>query len=213
MVYSEQENFWLSKFGDKYNNRNKSEILIRNKKIFFKKIFLNLKKNRIGSVIEFGANVGLNLLGLKKIFKLHKITGVEINKKASLELKKISNVNVFNGSIRDFIVKERYDLVLTCGFLIHLKPAYLRSVYKKIYDSCKNEGYILIAEYYNSSPISITYRGFKNKLFKRDFAGEFISLFKKTRIVDYGFAYHKDKHSQDDLTWFLIKKNSKAKFR
>lgn len=71
MVYSEQEKFWLSKFGDKYNNRNKSKILIRNKKILLKKIFLNLEKNRIGSVIEFGANVGLNLLGLKKIFKLH----------------------------------------------------------------------------------------------------------------------------------------------
>ena len=56
MVYSEQEKFWLSKFGDKYNNRNKSKILIRNKKFFFEKIFFKLKKNRIGSVMKVGAH-------------------------------------------------------------------------------------------------------------------------------------------------------------
>jgi spore coat polysaccharide biosynthesis protein SpsF len=64
----------------------------------------------------------------------------------------------------------------------------------------------LIAEYYSPQPTMMIYRGKRNKLFKRDFAGEFVSLFKKTKIVKYGFAYHKDKHPQDDLNWFLIKK-------
>jgi spore coat polysaccharide biosynthesis protein SpsF len=52
------------------------------------------------------------------------------------------------------------------------------------------------------------YRGFKNKLFKRDFAGEFLNNYKKTKLIDYGFVYHKDKYPQDDLNWFLIKKNA-----
>ena len=53
----------------------------------------------------------------------------------------------------------------------------------------------------------ISYRGHKNKLFKRDFAGEFLKKFKSAKLVDYGFAYHIDKYPQDDLNWFLISKN------
>ena len=44
------------------------------------------------------------------------------------------------------------------------------------------------------------------KLFKRDFAGEFIKKFKKIKLIDYGFIYHRDKLPQDDVTWFLLQK-------
>ena len=65
----------------------------------------------------------------------------------------------------------------------------------------------MIAEYFNPYPVRINYRGHKNKLFKRDFAGEFLKKTKKFKIIDYGFVYSKDKFPQDDLTWFLLKKN------
>jgi spore coat polysaccharide biosynthesis protein SpsF len=64
----------------------------------------------------------------------------------------------------------------------------------------------LFAEYYSPRPVKLIYRGKKDKLFKRDFAGEFISTFKDIRIKSYGFVYHKDKYPQDDLNWFLMKK-------
>jgi spore coat polysaccharide biosynthesis protein SpsF len=54
--------------------------------------------------------------------------------------------------------------------------------------------------------MKLRYRGKKDKLFKRDFAGEFISTFKNIKIKSYGFVYHKDKYPQDDLNWFLMKK-------
>ena len=78
-------------------------------------------------------------------------------------------------------------------------------VYQKLYDSSTT--FILIAEYYNPSPVAIPYRGHNDRLFKRDFAGEFLQKFKNSTLVDYGFAYRNDPaFPQDDITWFLIKK-------
>jgi hypothetical protein len=122
------------------------------------------------------------------------------------KLKDIKKLNITNDSIINFSPKKKYDLVLVKGLLIHLNPNKLKKVYKTIYKSCKPSGYILIAEYYSPKPTMVIYRGESNKLFKRDFAGEFVSLFKKTKILKYGFSYHKDKYPQDDLNWFLIKK-------
>ena len=90
--------------------------------------------------------------------------------------------------------------------MIHINPKKLNQAYRALYNSCKKGKYILLAEYYNPSPIKINYRGYKNVLFKRDFAGEFIKKFKKIKLIDYGFIYHRDKLPQDDVTWFLLQK-------
>ena len=65
--------------------------------------------------------------------------------------------------------------------------------------------YILLVEYYSSNPVGVRYRGNKDKLFKRDFAGEMIKKY-NLNLIDYGFVYRFDKNPQDDLTWFLLKK-------
>jgi pseudaminic acid biosynthesis-associated methylase len=202
---NEQEKFWSGYFGSDYIKRNKKKNILKNNFFFFKKIFSN--HFNIKSLIEFGPNIGLNIMVLKNIFKLKFITAVEINKKACAKLRTIEDVKVFNESISNFIPKQTYDLVLVKGVLIHVNPNSLQKIYDVLYKSCKKLGYILIAEYYSPNPISIKYRGFKNKLFKRDFTGEFLKKFKKCNIIDYGFIYHKDKYPQDDLNWFLIKKN------
>ena len=204
MYKTEQENFWQGDFGDKYIHRNQNKLLIKNNFFLFKKIFSNILK--IKSLIEFGPNIGLNIIALKKIFKPNFVTAVEINKNACSQIKDIEKLNIINDSIINFSPKKKYELVLVKGVLIHINPNKLKKVYKTIYKSCKPSGYILIAEYYSPKPTMMLYRGKRNKLFKRDFAGEFVSLFKKTKIIKYGFAYHRDKYPQDDLNWFLIKK-------
>jgi pseudaminic acid biosynthesis-associated methylase len=204
MYKTEQENFWQGDFGDKYIRRNKNKLLIKNNFFLFKKIFSNIFK--IKSLIEFGPNIGLNIIALKKLFKPNFVTAVEINKNACSQIKDIEKLNIINDSIINFSPKKKYELVLVKGVLIHINPNKLKKVYKTIYKSCKPLGYILIAEYYSPKPTMMIYRGKRNKLFKRDFAGEFVSLFKKTKIIKYGFAYHRDKYPQDDLNWFLIKK-------
>jgi hypothetical protein len=54
----------------------------------------------------------------------------------------------------------------------------------------------------------VNYRGYQDKLFKRDFAGEMLDAFKDLKLLDYGFTYHRDNQfPQDDMTWFLLEKN------
>ena len=93
----------------------------------------------------------------------------------------------------------------TKGLLIHINPDKLESAYRVIYDISNK--YILIVEYYNPIPVEILYRNQKGKLFKRDFAGEFMNMFPEVSLIDYGFIYHRDPvFPQDDLTWFLMSK-------
>ena len=52
--------------------------------------------------------------------------------------------------------------------------------------------YIYLSEYFNPTPIELIYRGFKGKLFKRDFAKELWKLFPKMKLIDYGFHWTED---------------------
>ena len=89
--------------------------------------------------------------------------------------------------------------------LIHINPFSLLSVYDKLVASCAR--YLLVAEYYNPTPIAIPYRGHDNRLFKRDFAGEIMDRHPQMELIDYGFAYRREANfPQDDITWFLMEK-------
>lgn len=200
---TKQELFWQGKFGDKYISRNNSGQMVANN-LF---LFSNILKNTTGikSIIEFGANIGLNLIAIKALLPDVEISGVEINKEACSELSQINDIKVYNSSIAGFIAVYKRDFVLTKCFLIHINPQLLPAVYETIYKTSKK--YICIAEYYNPTPATVVYRGHKNKLFKRDFAGELLRKFKDLRLINYGFSYHKDNNfKQDDLTWFLLEK-------
>ena len=97
-------------------------------------------------------------------------------------------------------------MVLTKGVLIHMNPDSLACVYDLIYKTAGR--YICIAEYYNPKPVNVDYRGHKDRLFKRDFAGEMLDKFGDLRLVDYGFVYHRDNNFlQDDINWFLLERN------
>ena len=198
---TEQEEFWATEFGDNYINRNQNYI---SNISFFSKVIG--RAPNIESIIEFGCNIGLNLKALNTLLPSCHLTGVEINKSACKFLNEWGSCDVINESIFNYNEKQKYDLSLVKGILIHINPEMLNNAYKKIYDSSKK--YILIAEYYNPTPVSISYRGHKDRLFKRDFAGELLDKYSDLKLVDYGFLYHRDYYFQkDDLTWFLLEKN------
>jgi spore coat polysaccharide biosynthesis protein SpsF len=205
MFKTEQEKFWAENFGENYIERNQGEQLLASNLNFFSNALS--KAGVINSCLEFGANIGMNLMALKLLYPSMKLEGIEINETASKKLcELIGQENVFNKSIFDFNITSQVELSLIRGVLIHINPEMLQLVYKKLYDATTK--YILICEYYNPTPITIPYRGFDDKLFKRDFAGEFLDKFKNTELVDYGFAYKRDPaFPQDDITWFLIKKD------
>ena len=81
----------------------------------------------------------------------------------------------------------------------------MQDVYGLLYETTNR--YICIAEYYNPTLLEVIYRGQRNKLFKRDFAGEMLNKFNDLQLVDYGFVYHRDNNfPEDDITWFLMEK-------
>ena len=197
---TEQENFWSSEFGDNYIDRNQDYIV---NIPFFSKVIS--RTFGVKSVIEFGCNVGLNLMALNNLLPRCELTGVEINSKAANELSKWGGCNVINESIFDYKDSKKYDLSMIKGVLIHINPDMLNNVYEKLYDS--SDRYILVAEYYNPTPVNISYRGYNDRLFKRDFAGEMLDKYSDLELVDYGFLYHRDKYfKQDDISWFLLEK-------
>ena len=200
---TEQEEFWAGDFGNKYIGRNKDKKAITKNLNLFSKIFENT--TNIKSVLEFDANIGLNLHAIKTLLPDVNISAVEINNLAIKILKKISSIKVYHQSILDFDVKNKADFVFTKGVLIHINPDKLNLIYEKLYNTSNK--YICIAEYYNPQPIAIKYRGYENKLFKRDFAGELLDKYKNLELIKYGFIYHRDtKFPLDDISWFLLEK-------
>jgi len=198
---TQQEKFWKGDFGKEYISRNK----LVNKFKFIGKNLINNKVN-IKSAIELGSNIGLNLDTIKRIYPKIKTFGIEINDSAFNILKKKHLAS--NSSILEFSTKEKFDLVITCLVLIHQNPKTLNEIYEKMYELTKK--YIYIAEYFNPTPVTITYRGYKNKLFKRDFAKEIWNKYPKLRLINYGFHWSEDpsfkKNTCDNETWFLFQK-------
>lgn len=203
---TEQEAFWAGAFGNEYVDRNKNEHLVSSNIALFAKILACTENVR--SVFEFGANIGLNLIAIKHLLPNAVLSAVEINKKAVAELKKVlKEAVVYQQSILDFSwdAPHPQDLVFIKGVLIHINPDMLSQVYQSLYRLSKR--YICIVEYYNPTPVSVSYRGHEDRLFKRDFAGEMMDKYNDLRLVNYGFVYHRDLNFPlDDLTWFLLEK-------
>jgi spore coat polysaccharide biosynthesis protein SpsF len=202
---TEQELFWAGEFGNEYISRNNGINMVAGNIRLFSDI-LKLTRN-VNSVIEFGSNIGMNLLAIKTLLPDVEISAVEINKNAFEQLGKIPGIKAYNTSALDFKVDYKRNLSLVKGVLIHINPDYLQKMYEILYNS--SDKYICIAEYYNPIPVEIPYRGHEGKLFKRDFAGEMLKEFPDLKLLDYGFIYHGDnyyKSTYDDLNWFLLEK-------
>ncbi|BBP79422.1 pseudaminic acid biosynthesis-associated methylase [Pseudomonas gingeri] len=199
-----QEEFWAGGFGSEYIGRNDSQQLLASNLNFFTKALK--QAGRISSGIEFGANIGMNLRALQLLYPGMELRGVEINPDAAAQLRAhIGQENVYEGSIFNYPVNEQVDLSLIKGVLIHINPDMLPVVYEKLYNASRR--FVLVCEYYNPSPVTISYRGHADRLFKRDFAGEMMDKYPDLKLVDYGFAYRRDPaFPQDDITWFLMEK-------
>lgn len=201
---TEQETFWAGEFGTEYIQRNQGDALLASNLAFFSKALH--QAHGIKNCIEFGANIGMNLKAIKLLHPGIDVHGIEINADAAQELGNVIPAKqVHNESILDFSPSQQCDLALIKGVLIHLNPEVLPQVYDKLFAACGR--YLLVAEYYNPTPVAIPYRGHSDRLFKRDFAGEMMERHPTLRLIDYGFVYRRDPNfPQDDITWFLMNK-------
>lgn len=202
---TEQEAFWAGEFGTGYIERNQSEALLASNLIFFSNALRGATRG-VKSCIEFGANIGMNLKALKLLHPTQEQHAVEINADAVKELAMaIPSSHVHHSSILEYDPTRIWDLVLIKGVLIHINPDMLPQIYDKLVTASGK--YLLVAEYYNPVPVAIPYRGYTDRLFKRDFAGEIMDRHPQMELIDYGFVYRRDPNApQDDITWFLMEK-------
>jgi pseudaminic acid biosynthesis-associated methylase len=198
---TEQEQFWAGEFGDTYTDRNAGSHLMASKLARFARVLK--RTGPVDSVLELGANSGMNLRAIRALQPDAEIAGVEINGQACDEMRTIDGCEVHHASILDWRPDRRYDLAMTVGVLIHINPDRLPDVYDLLAEAAGR--FVLIAEYYNPTPVAVSYRGNTDRLFKRDFAGEFVDHH-PFDLVDYGFEYHRDTFGADDVTWFLLRR-------
>jgi spore coat polysaccharide biosynthesis protein SpsF len=202
-ITTPQEEFWAGKFGDEYIQRNPVSKMLASNTALFSTIFSRTRD--VQSVVEFGANIGINWRAISHIIPEASLTGIEINKSAVDELQKWGGAVVIHNSIIALDTPQTWDFVLIKGVLIHINSDALSKVYENLVRASNR--YVCVVEYYNPSPVSISYRGHSDRLFKRDFAGEIMDTYPDLKLLDYGFVYRRDPNfPQDDVTWFLMEK-------
>jgi SAM-dependent methyltransferase len=108
-------NNWRGKFGDEYTKRNDYDWTKRIPT--FKHILNDIK---IKDILEVGSNCGKNLLALEQMG--YSAMGIEPNTSARKEAQG-KNILTFPGTADDIpFGQESFDLVFTCGVLIHVPP-------------------------------------------------------------------------------------------
>ena len=205
MTYStEQEAFWAGTFGNEYIARNADENSVAVNASLFAEALRH--SGSVGSVLELGCNIGLNLSAMKALFPEATLTGLEINPLAAAAARtRLPQADIHVGSILEPILTGAWDLVMIKGVRIHIAPDSLPDAYDTLYRHSVK--WILLCEYYNPVPDEVAYRGHTQRLFKRDFAGEMLDRFANLCLRDYGFRYRRDPVAPaDDLTWFLLEK-------
>ncbi|WP_410498794.1 pseudaminic acid biosynthesis-associated methylase [Chitinibacter sp. S2-10] len=202
---TEQEQFWQGEFGDEYVSRNQGDDWVASNIAFFSEVLRSC--SNVSSILELGTNRGLNLHALHTLLPDADLHGVELNSQACDIANQLGYAQVWQGSLFDYPITHQTDLSFTKGVLIHLAPELLEKAYAQLYRASRR--YILIAEYYNPSPVEVRYRGNDGKLFKRDFAGEMLDLYPDLKLKKYGFIYRRDPvFPQDDICWFLMEKHA-----
>lgn len=201
---NDQQKFWKKTYSKDYMIKNENfddDLGIDG----WKKMLKNTTE--INSLLECGCNIGRNIKFLNKVLPKSKKSIIEISKEAFRTVNERYDIDKsFNGCIVDSKFKsESFDLVFSSGVLIHIHPSDLLENMTKMFNYSRK--YILIAEYFNRTPVMIEYQGEKDKLFKRDFGKMFIENF-KVKLVDYGFLWGHiyDDGGFDDFTWWLFEK-------
>ncbi len=131
---TEQEAFWSGDFGNGYIERNECT-----KKSLAAVIGLYSRiagrAPGLKSVIEFGANIGINLKAIKTLIPDIQTAAIEINHNAASRLREDSffqgQIEVFETSILEYDPVKKYDMALISGVLIHINPEELQNVYEK----------------------------------------------------------------------------------
>jgi pseudaminic acid biosynthesis-associated methylase len=202
---NEQEDFWVREISSAYRADNDS-FDMQSSMVAWQKMINSLPASEINSFLECGSNIGRNVGTLAVLAPGWEANVIEISAEAlRICTERYQVSSAYNGSIKESNFDKMFDLVFSCGVLIHISPEDLLETMQKMYNHSSR--YILVAEYFSRTPESIVYRGELNKLFKRDFGKLFIENF-PVKVLDCGFlwSYEYENAGFDDITYWLFEK-------
>lgn len=194
---------WTGDFGNSYTQRNASMPDAR------RQMWQMLLPSNCQSVLEVGANIGLNLEAIGTISDAE-LYAVEPNAIAREELIAAEFVHERNvrGDYADKIgfPDEIADLVITSGLLIHIPTDKLIPSMKEIHRCAKR--WIISAEYFAPSEEMIPYRGHMDALWRRDYGSIWLDNFPDLHCQGAVFAW-KRMTGLDNLTFWIFEKGAK----
>jgi len=204
---------WTGQFGDEYLNRNDYEDWkLKPGTLAFQRILGGLD---IGSVLEVGSSIGLNLIFIDAALEGQaRLFAVEPNRKAfdkltsqpdRLKLDQAWNCSAFKLPPEDSSI----DLVFTTGVLIHIDPEDLGRATDEIVRVSRR--YVLCMEYFSDTPVEKTYRGQQGLLFKRDFGAWYQDRYPNLTCLRYGFIWKRELPVFDNVNWWLFGKKQTEK--
>ncbi len=148
---------WKGEFGDDYAARNRAtEETVDNAARAFAEILSHVQDRLPASILEVGANIGINLRALSGLTDAV-LYAVEPNAHARGQLvadKVMPPERLFDAVATKLPLDDgAVDLVFTSGVLIHVPPADLEAAYGEIHRVAAR--YILCIEYFSPTPIEM----------------------------------------------------------
>jgi pseudaminic acid biosynthesis-associated methylase len=204
-----QEQLWRGDFGNAYTDRNAvSDDKLKALTNHWARIMRGTEGAPPQTILEVGANIGLNLRALRLLIGA-KFIALEPNANARQRLVAdgVVAAEMALDGLGDAIPlgAGAVDMAFTSGVLIHVHPDNLLATCKELHRVSRR--YIACIEYFSDKPEEVLYRGETKALFKRDFGGFYLDNFPDLRVLDYGFSW-KRFSGLDNLTWWLFDKRA-----
>jgi pseudaminic acid biosynthesis-associated methylase len=202
---------WKGAFGQAYMTRNRptTDATVEAAAVFDRILGQAGITGEVGSVLEVGANVGINLIGLRRVLGSEvRLAAIEPNGAACETLRANADLR-----LADVIEADAYhipfpdgsfDLTFTNGVLIHVPPARLAEAMAEIVRVSRR--YVLCSEYFSHTPVEIPYHGQAGLLWKRDFGAAYLASCPELRVRAYGFTWMVEFPHYDNLNWWMFER-------
>ena len=205
---------WTGDFGRAYITRNQPTIdATAEAAVVFARILEQARiRDAVGSVLEVGANDGINLIGLRQALgRDATLAAVEPNAGAcdalrangELQLAEVMHADAYRIPAAD----NSFDLVFTNGVLIHIPPERLADAMQEIVRVSRR--FVLCSEYFSHAPVEIPYHGQQGLLWKRDFGRTYLDTCQDVQTRAYGFIWQVEFPHFDDLNWWVFRKDGR----
>lgn len=196
--------YWEGEAGDAYTKRNPAtQQAVESRRRLWAEIVNRMLPACPRSVLEVGANVGLNLRALRGV--LPPGTCYSATEPNDLARRVLETDQPGTHVYRDISEVEGVaDLALTAGVMIHVPPDELLRFCRDIH--VRASRWIVAMEYFSKESREIEYRGEMGKLWARDFGSFWLDSFDDLHPVACGFAWSRLFPTVDDVVWFLLEK-------